>query len=273
MRKAMVFLLLGLWLTGCAHLAQTPAPEPTPAACQGTPLPDPPVLAGVEAFGLEGPQFWLPGQAVKVNWMDQVHGFGNMRIRLQRAGASGSTYTAEFVPGPTLVSFPAAGCWDVTVEWQGQTAGIRVFLEPAHLAGVLGAGGNDPNLPGVASAVWKDESTAQELLKAAGGQAGQPPRGRPQALVYLVWETSAGPFYTPMLYLPGTDGNTPMIVVGKSLLTGDCLDADKPVAGQISTKMASQLEKNLGSMLKVGREPLNPWAQFTNNCLRFTAQD
>lgn len=269
MRKAVAVWLLGLLLAGCAQATKTPAPEPQPADCQGPAAGQAPVLAGIVAFGLDGPQFWIPGSAIKVNWMQNaagtgnVSGWGQMKVRLQRHGASGAAYQAEFAPAPSLIGFPAAGCWDVTVTWEGRSDSTRVFFEQAQLTGVA-AGPDEASL-------WADAAAAQELFQAAAKPSGDGiPKDRPAARLDLVWSHSSGQYTAPMLYLPESKGSAPMIVIGKSLVTGDCRDADKPVAARMSTRLAKRLEQNLGSKLKIEPQPPNPWLNISGACKRFS---
>lgn len=103
--------------------------------CPVTEHKDPPKLLDITAYGLEGPQWWVPGQAVKVNWQienpTRIENYTrSFVVRLRRHGSGHDEYVLELKPGPSSVSFPEPGCWVLTVERAGERAESTLFIRP-----------------------------------------------------------------------------------------------------------------------------------------------
>ncbi len=173
--------------------------------------------------------------------------------------------------GPSLVGFPEPGCWDLTVGTGVSNGTVRVWLEPARPVGLVAAGEGAPAVPGALLPEWLDESAARQVLNAAAGAplgTTEPPRE--SVLLYMVWVAGEERFYTPVVYFPGEgDRQAAWVTVQKSLLTGDCRDADVPLAAPVAPQLADRLEQRLGPGLRFTAEEKAPWRLYAAHCRRF----
>lgn len=236
MRQA-VGLLVGLvLLAGCAEtkgwpyalVVQSP-PDITNCGEQK----QPPLLAGVRAHGLEGPHFWLPGQAIKVNWMSEPPGaVQEMRLTLHRPGEEAPAYQLELAPRPSLISFPTAGCWDLSVNG---AAPVRVAVQAAQLKGLAASAGSDPDAPGARVVEWPEPQAVIDVLNAAA-------------------------------YYPAAGDEQALLAIQKSLLTNDCRDAAIAVGVRLKPETARKLESKLGNGMQVSMNGVNPLRQISTAC-------
>lgn len=224
-------------------LAQTPSERQCPVTEHRDPL----QLLGVTAFGLEGPQWWSPGLAVKVNWAVQ-HPTGTsqelapLTVRLRRHGAKKDEYALKLPPGPSLVAFPGPGCWILAVERAGERAETPLFIRSDRpQALILSTQNGVPPAPGtgVGHPVLRDLAPLLHVLERASWRP-VPPHGMGSRLD-LLWQSG---WLEPMLYVPTGNGEGPLLVVSRRLLTGQC-DAAGYVAVPLPDSLASQMDRGI----------------------------
>lgn len=268
MRRLLVLVAFLMLAGGCnaepsgwkyTEMVQNTQP---PAECPGAPLKEPPTLAGIKAYGLEGPIFWTPGNAIKVNWTVEAPAPGDMELELRRVGTDEVLYRLKRTPGPSLVGFPEPGCWTLTLTRGGQSASTALHVEGARLVGFRTPSGD------------KVLGTGEMTLAAVQEAISHPqdyPKDRPSIALKLAWKTTATGTATdsPLVYFPSHEGQPSAIGLGKSLVTGDCRDSTVPVAGQISDKLAAQIEEALGGTATAEPGAANPWANLSGSCLPF----
>jgi hypothetical protein len=268
MRRPLL-VLLSLLLIGCSQASRQPVPapldwylghgmEPLPVgSCPFPNLEGTPVLAGVQPFGLEGRHSWRPGVAEKVNWVP-IEAADRMELTLTAIDKAPRMQFILSLPAePSVIQFPGPGCWELNVKVGQKEAQIRLPIRPDRPA-YVGALSDEPRPPvGLAET---NKHLAQLLrLIAEGKEAAKPMQAQPSWWLTLVWEHTGE---TPLRFF-----ESGVLEVPKSLVTGDCRDAEQTLFRMLPPDLTKRITQDLTSLVRVSGEQNR--LPFSGNCSTF----
>lgn len=246
-------------------LLDTDSSQPS---CPVTEHRDPPRLLDITAYGLEGPLWWNPGQAYKVNWQvenptREENNYAPIGVRLRLYGSERDEYALELTPRPSLVSFPGAGCWTLTVERADERAETTLFIrQDIPRALVLSDRDSVPPNPDEATVdpVLSDLAPLLQVLEQAEWRPA--PDDLQGIRLNLLWESG---WRQPMLYTPSRNGEGPLLVVQKSFLIGRCDEA-----GYVAVPLPDSLATTIGQKAQDWPETIvRDLPQFASSCMTF----
>ena len=232
----------------------------------------PPILAGIKAYGLESRLYWMPGGAMKVNWVDETNPASTgskMTLILERPNDQSSTFRLSLAPNPSSISFPGPGCWSLTVNWRGETGTTLLAVPAAQPTSLMTTNQLEFNDMPDDARMHRNPKLVLDLLDAVSRDPQDLPDGREVVPFFIVWETTQGPLLTPALYFPASRDAPPLVALGRNLVTGDCHHSPLPVAAPLPNSLASRLETELAGGLHLTSQQPRPWQRKGSDCEPF----
>lgn len=241
----------GLWpipaivlLTACSSGPQRPWPyheqlAKAVPACPEALHHEPPLLAGVTAYGLEGPQYWFPGSVIKVNWVEQ--NAGTMELAMKEVGSASPTYRLTRQASPSNIALPGPGCWELSLTYAGRSETTYLRVLPNRPIALLADGNR-----------IADEAQVKRLLDSlplSGPVDRASFEGRPS---YWLDLQGLHGYIDEVQYFPTYQGRQAVLALDGSILQGSCLQIGE-IGRSLPKEVAAELDQALAGLTPTAR--------------------